>query len=81
MRAVSGIEMALWIRRQDSTSRRRRCSAGNSATGCGMPRGAENMLDKGSPGVGGPGQGARSGFTCHKFSFPHTDMKVDFARP
>ena len=75
---ASGISPA-----RSSTCRHRRCSAESSATGCAstiMPR-RRNMLDKASVAEWAAKVKAHpSGFTCHKFGFPHSEPATDPAR-
>jgi L-alanine-DL-glutamate epimerase-like enolase superfamily enzyme len=84
IRAVSGIEMALWdlagkiLDVPTSTllggKFRDRVRVYDHAT-------PKDMLDKGSVKEWAARVKAHpSGFTCHKFGFPHTDMKSDLAR-
>jgi L-alanine-DL-glutamate epimerase-like enolase superfamily enzyme len=84
IRAVSGVEMALWdlagkiLDVPTSTllggKFRDRVRVYDHAT-------PKNMLDKGScKEWAAQVQAHPWGFTCHKFGFPHTDMKTDLAR-
>ena len=84
IRAVSGIEMALWdlagkiLDVPTSTlfggKFRDRVRVYDHAA-------PKNMLDKGACKEWAAQVKAHpSGFTCHKFGFPHTDMKTDLAR-
>jgi L-alanine-DL-glutamate epimerase-like enolase superfamily enzyme len=84
IRAVSGIEMALWdlagkiLDVPTSTllggKFRNRVRVYDHAA-------PKNMLDKGAcKEWAARVKGHPSGFTCHKFGFPHTDMKTDLAR-
>jgi L-alanine-DL-glutamate epimerase-like enolase superfamily enzyme len=84
MRAVSGVEMALW----DLAGRILDVPTSTLLGGKFRDRvrvydhaAPKDMLDKGAC----KEWAARckehpSGFTCHKFGFPHTDMKTDLAR-
>ncbi|HTG88781.1 MAG TPA: mandelate racemase/muconate lactonizing enzyme family protein [Vicinamibacterales bacterium] len=84
MRAVSGIEMALW----DLAGKILDVPTSTLLGGKFRDRvrvydhaAPKNMLDKGSCREWAAQARAHpSGFTCHKFGFEHTDMKVDLAR-
>ena len=84
MRAVSGIEMALW----DLAGKILDVPTSTLLGGKFRDRvrvydhaAPKNMLDKGSCREWAAQAKAHpSGFTCHKFGFEHTDMKVDLAR-
>jgi L-alanine-DL-glutamate epimerase-like enolase superfamily enzyme len=84
IRAVSGIEMALW----DLAGRILDVPSSTLLGGKFRDRvrvydhsAPKNMLDKGACKEWAARVKAHpSGFTCHKFGFPHTDMKVDLAR-
>jgi len=84
IRAVSGIEMALW----DLAGKILDVPTSTLLGGKFRPRvrvydhaAPKNMLDKGAVTEWAARVKAHpSGFTCHKFGFPHTDMKVDLAR-
>ncbi|RPI49398.1 MAG: mandelate racemase/muconate lactonizing enzyme family protein, partial [Acidobacteria bacterium] len=84
IRAVSGIEMALWdlagkiLDVPTSTLLGGRFRERVRVYDHAAPK---NMLDKGACQEWAARVKAHpSGFTCHKFGFPHTDMKVDLAR-
>jgi len=84
IRAVSGIEMALWdlagkiLDVPTSTLLGGRFRDRVRVYDHAAPK---NMLDKGAcKEWAARVNGHPSGFTCHKFGFPHTDMKVDLAR-
>jgi len=84
IRAVSGIEMALWdlagkiLDVPTSTLLGGRFRDRVRVYDHAAPK---NMLDKGACKEWAARVKAHpSGFTCHKFGFPHTDMKVDLAR-
>ena len=84
MRAVSGIEMALW----DLAGKILDVPTSTLLGGKFRDRvrvydhsAPKNMLDKGSCREwAAQAKAHASGFTCHKFGFEHTDMKVDLAR-
>ena len=84
MRAVSGIEMALW----DLAGKILDVPTSTLLGGKFRDRvrvydhaAPKNMLDKGACKEWAARVKAHpSGFTCHKFGFPHTDMKIDLAR-
>lgn len=84
IRAVSGIEMALWdlagkiLDVPTSTLLGGRFRNRVRVYDHAAPK---NMLDKGSVKEWAARVKAHpSGFTCHKFGFPHTDLKTDLAR-
>ena len=84
IRAVSGIEMALWdlagkiLDVPTSTLLGGKFSDRVRVYDHAAPK---NMLDKGACKAWAAQVKAHpSGFTCHKFGFPHTDMKTDLAR-
>jgi len=84
IRAVSGIEMALW----DLAGKILDVPTSTLLGGKFRDRvrvydhaAPKNMLDKGACKAWAAQVKAHpSGFTCHKFGFPHTDMKTDLAR-
>jgi L-alanine-DL-glutamate epimerase-like enolase superfamily enzyme len=84
MRAVSGIEMALW----DLAGKILDVPSSTLLGGTFRDRvrvydhaAPKNMLDKAACREWAARVKAHpSGFTCHKFGFPHTDMKTDLAR-
>ena len=84
MRAVSGVEMALW----DLAGKILDVPTSTLLGGKFRDRvrvydhaAPKNMLDKGACKEWAAQCKAHpSGFTCHKFGFPHTDMKTDLAR-
>ena len=84
IRAVSGIEMALW----DLAGKILDVPTSTLLGGKFRDRvrvydhaAPKNMLDKGACKEWAARVKAHpSGFTCHKFGFPHTDMKSDLAR-
>lgn len=84
IRAVSGIEMALW----DLAGKILDVPTSTLLGGTFRDRvrvydhaAPKNMLDKGACKEWAARVKAHpSGFTCHKFGFPHTDMKTDLAR-
>ena len=84
IRAVSGIEMALW----DLAGKILDVPTSTLLGGKFRDRvrvydhaAPKNMLDKGACKEWAAQVKAHpSGFTCHKFGFPHTDMKTDLAR-
>lgn len=84
MRAVSGVEMALWdlagkiLDVPTSTLLGGKFRARVRVYDHAAPK---NMLDTGSVKEWAARVKAHpSGFTCHKFGFPHTDPSVDLAR-
>ena len=84
IRAVSGVEMALWdlagkiLDVPTSTLLGGRFRDRVRVYDHAAPK---NMLDKGACKEWAARVKAHpSGFTCHKFGFPHTDMKTDLAR-
>jgi L-alanine-DL-glutamate epimerase-like enolase superfamily enzyme len=84
IRAVSGVEMALWdlagkiLDVPTSTLLGGRFRDRVRVYDHAAPK---NMLDKGSCKEWAARVKAHpSGFTCHKFGFPHTDIKTDLAR-
>ena len=84
IRAVSGVEMALW----DLAGKILDVPTSTLLGGKFRDRvrvydhaAPKNMLDKGSCKEWAAQVKAHPrGFTCHKFGFPHTDMKTDLAR-
>lgn len=84
IRAVSGIEMALW----DLAGKILDVPTSTLLGGKFRDRvrvydhaAPKNMLDKGACKEWAAQVKAHpSGFTCHKFGFPHTDIKTDLAR-
>ena len=84
IRAVSGIEMALW----DLAGKILDVPTSTLLGGKFRDRvrvydhaAPKNMLDKGACQEWAARVKAHpSGFTCHKFGFPHTDIKTDLAR-
>jgi L-alanine-DL-glutamate epimerase-like enolase superfamily enzyme len=84
IRAVSGVEMALW----DLAGKILDVPTSTLLGGKFRDRvrvydhaAPKNMLDKGSCKEWADRVKAHPwGFTCHKFGFPHTDMKTDLAR-
>ena len=84
IRAVSGVEMALW----DLAGKILDVPTSTLLGGKFRDRvrvydhaAPKNMLDKGACQEWAARVKAHpSGFTCHKFGFPHTDMKTDLAR-
>ena len=84
IRAVSGIEMALW----DLAGKILDVPTSTLLGGKFRPRvrvydhsAPKNMLDKGAcKEWAARAKVHPSGFTCHKFGFPHTDMNTDLAR-
>jgi L-alanine-DL-glutamate epimerase-like enolase superfamily enzyme len=84
IRAVSGVEMALW----DLAGKILDVPTSTLLGGKFRDRvrvydhaAPKNMLDKGSCREWADRVKAHPwGFTCHKFGFPHTDMKTDLAR-
>ena len=84
IRAVSGIEMALW----DLAGKILDVPTSTLLGGKFRDRvrvydhaAPKNMLDKGAcRELAAQVKAHPSGFTCHKFGFPHTDLKTDLAR-